>query len=75
MGPYLVEFLGTMFIVFIVLATNSFLALNPAVAVGLYASGKLEKSKLLAYIIVEILGALAGFYAYNIFVSNSTNKE
>jgi hypothetical protein len=33
------------------------------------------KSKLLAYIIVEILGALAGFYAYNIFVSNTTNKE
>ena len=71
MIPYLVEFLGTMFIVFIVLSTNSFLALNPAVAIGLYASGKLEKAKLLAYIVVEILGGLAGFYAYKKFIDKS----
>jgi aquaporin Z len=90
MGPYLVEFLGTMFLVFIVLATNNFLAIgaalatgvflggkisggafNPAVAIGLYASGKLEKAKLLPYIIVEILGGLAGFYAYKKFVDKS----
>jgi len=90
MGPYLVEFLGTMFLVFIVLATNNFLAIgaalatgvflggkisggafNPAVAISLYASGKLEKAKLLPYIIVEILGGLAGFYAYKKFVDKS----
>jgi len=90
MGPYLVEFLGTMFLVYIVLATGNFLAIgaalaidvflvgkisggafNPAVAVGMYAAGKLEKSKLLPYIIVELLGALAGFYAYKRFVNNN----
>ena len=90
MIPYLVEFLGTMFLVFIVFATNNFLAIglalavgifigekisgvafNPVVAIGLYASGKLEKAKLLPYIIVEILGGLAGFYAYKIFVDKS----
>lgn len=90
MGPYLVEFLGTMFLVYVILATNNFLAIgaalalnvflggqisggafNPAVAFALYTSGKLDKSKLLPYIIVEILGALAGFYAYKRFVNNN----
>ena len=90
MGPYLVEFLGTMFLVYIILATNNFLliglalalnvflggqisggAFNPAVAFALYTSGKLDKSKLLPYIIVEILGALAGVYAYKRFVTNN----
>jgi aquaporin Z len=89
MTPYLVEFLGTMFLVYIILATSNFLAIggalalvvflggkisggafNPAVALSLYAANKLEKSKLLPYIIVEILGGLAGFYAYKNFVSN-----
>jgi glycerol uptake facilitator-like aquaporin len=90
MTPYLVEFLGTMLLVFVVLATNNFLAIgialatgvflggqisggafNPAVAISLYASGKLEKAKLLPYIIVEILGGLAGFYAYKKFIDKS----
>jgi len=87
MLPYLVEFLGTMFLVYVILATNNFIAIgaslaiivllggaisggafNPAVAFALFSAGKLEKSKLLPYIIVEILGALAGFYAYTSFV-------
>jgi aquaporin Z len=87
MGPYLVEFLGTMLLVYVILATNNFIAIgstlaiivllggaisggafNPAVAFALFAAGKLDKSKLLPYIIVEILGALAGFYAYTKFV-------
>lgn len=87
MGPYLVEFLGTMLLVYVILATNNFIAIgltlaiivllggaisggafNPAVAFGLFAAGKLDKSKLLPYIIVQILGALAGFYAYTKFV-------
>ena len=88
MGPYLVEFLGTMFLVYVIFATNNFLAIggalalnvllggkisggafNPAVAIALFSAGKLDKSKLLPYIIVEILGGLAGFYAYKRFVS------
>jgi glycerol uptake facilitator-like aquaporin len=43
-------------------------AYNPAVAISLYAAGKLPKSDLIPYIIVEILGALGAFYAYKNFV-------
>ena len=86
-NKYLVEFLGTMFLVFIIFATGNYLAIgaalaigvflggqisggafNPAVAFALYNAGKITKSDLLPYIIVEILGALAGFYAYTKFV-------
>lgn len=40
---------------------------NPAVTISLYAAGKLAKHDVLPYIIVEILGALTAFYAYNKF--------
>ncbi len=43
-------------------------AFNPAVAISLYAAGKLTKSDVVPYVIVEILGALAAFYAYKKFV-------
>jgi len=46
-------------------------AFNPAVAVSLYAAGKLPKSDLIPYIIVEILGALGAFYAYKKFVNKA----
>jgi aquaporin Z len=90
MNKYLVEFLGTMFLMFVVFATGHWLAIgaalaiiafiggpisggayNPAVAISLYSAGKLAKSDLLPYIIVEILGALAGFYAYKNFVNKA----
>jgi aquaporin Z len=90
MNKYLVEFLGTMFLMFVILSTGHWVAIgaalavavilggaisggayNPAVAVSLYAAGKLSKSDLMPYIIVEILGALAGFYAYKKFVNKS----
>jgi aquaporin Z len=80
---YLVEFLGTMFLSFIIFSTGNFIAIgmalavgaflggaisggsfNPAVTLALYNSGKLMKSDIVPYIIVEILGALAGFEAY-----------
>ena len=83
MNKYLVEFLGTMFLIFVILATGNYLAIgsalaiavflggkisggafNPAVAVTLYAAGKLSKADLLPYIIVETLGGLAAFAAY-----------
>ena len=86
-NKYLVEFLGTMFLMFVIISTGNWLAIgfglaipvllggaisggafNPAVAVALYAAGKIPESDLLPYIIVEILGALAGFYAYVRFV-------
>lgn len=88
MNKYLVEFLGTMFLVFVIFATSNWLAIgaalaigvllggpissgafNPAVAISLYSAGKLAKPDLVPYIIVEILGGLAGFYLYNKFVN------
>ena len=90
MNKYLVEFLGTMFLSFIIFSTGHYLAIgaalaigvllggpisggafNPAVAISLYAAGKLAKSDVLPYIIVEILGALAAFYAYKKFVNKA----
>ena len=87
MNKYFVEFLGTMFLMFVIFATGHWAAIgaalaiavllggaisggafNPAVAIGLYAAGKLSQADLLPYIMVEILGALAGFYAYVRFV-------
>jgi aquaporin Z len=91
MNKYLVEFLGTMFLMFVIFATGNYLAIgaalaliallggpisggayNPAVAIGLYSAGKLTTADLLPYIIVEILGALAGYEAYKRFVNKST---
>jgi aquaporin Z len=87
---YLVEFLGTTFLVFTIFATNNWLAIgsalafavllggsisggafNPAVAIALYAAGKLPKNDLIPYIIVEILGSLLAFYMYKRFVNKS----
>jgi aquaporin Z len=88
LNKYLVEFLGTMFLMYVILATGNWLAIgfglaipvllggaisggsfNPAVTISLYAAGKLAKADVVPYIIVEILGALAAFYAYNKFVN------
>jgi aquaporin Z len=90
MQKYLVEFLGTMFLMFVILATGNWAAIgaalavavylggaisggafNPAVAVALYARGQLPKSDLIPYIIVQILGALAAFYAYKMYVNKA----
>jgi aquaporin Z len=90
LNKYLVEFLGTMFLSFIIFATGNFFAIgmalaviaffggpisggsfNPAVTLTLYHSGKLMKSDIMPYIIVEILGALAGFEAYKRFVNKA----
>ena len=90
MNKYFVEFLGTMFLMFVIFATGHWAAIgaalgiavllggaisggafNPAVAISLYASGKLSQADLIPYIIVEILGALAAFYAYKNFVNKA----
>ncbi len=90
MNKYLVEFLGTMFLMFTIFATGNWLAIgaalaiaallggpvsggafNPAVAIALYAAGKLPKPDVIPYVIVEILGALAAFYAYKKFVNKA----
>ena len=87
MTKYLVEFLGTMLLVFVIFATGNWLAIgaalglavylggaisggafNPAVAISLYSAGKIAKSDVVPYVIVEILGALAGFHAYKTLI-------
>jgi aquaporin Z len=88
MNKYIVEFLGTMFLMFVIFATGNWVAIgaalaiavllggaisggafNPAVAISLYAAGKLPQSDVLPYVIVEILGALAAFYVYKTYVN------
>ena len=90
MNKYLVEFLGTMFLTFVIFATGNWFAIgmalaiavllggpissgafNPAVTIALYNAGKIEKSNLIPYCIVQILGGITGFYAYKQVV----NKE
>jgi glycerol uptake facilitator-like aquaporin len=90
MNKYLVEFLGTMFLMYVIFATGNWAAIgaalaigallggpisggsfNPAVTISLYSAGKLAKSDVIPYIIVEILGALAAFYAYKRFVNKA----
>lgn len=90
MNKYLVEFLGTMFLMFTIFATGNWLAIgaalsiavllggaisggafNPAVAISLYAAGKLSKSDVIPYVISQILGALAAFYVYKNYVNKS----
>ena len=90
MNKYIVEFLGTMFLVFVIFASGEWVAIgaalaiavllggaisggafNPAVAISLYSSGKLAKSDLIPYIIVEILGGLSAVYVYKKFVIKS----
>ena len=90
MNKYLVEFLGTMFLMYVILATGNWFAIgaalgiaallggpisggafNPAVAISLYAAGKLPQSDVLPYIIAQILGGLAAFYSYKRFVNKA----
>jgi aquaporin Z len=90
MNKLLVEFLGTMFLMFVIFATGNWLAIgaalslaimlggeisggayNPAVTIALYAANKLPKTDLLPYIIVQLLGSLAAFYAYKRFVNKA----
>jgi glycerol uptake facilitator-like aquaporin len=87
MNKYIVEFLGTMFFIFVILATGNWMAIgaalaicillggpisggsfNPAVTISLYAAGKLSKSDVLPYIVVEVLGGLAAFFVFQKFV-------
>ena len=90
MNKYFVEFLGTMFLMYVILVTGNWVAIgaalgvavmlggaisggafNPAVSISLYAAGKMPKADVLPYIVSEILGGLAGFYAYSKFVNKA----
>jgi glycerol uptake facilitator-like aquaporin len=87
MVSYLIELLGTAFLVYIIFATGNYMAVgaalalivllggpvsggayNPAVALSLYASGRIGKIDLGAYILAEMIGGLIGYYLYKSFV-------
>ena len=89
MNRYLVEYLGTMLLVFVIFATGNWAAIgaalgiavllggaisggafNPAVAISLYAAGKLPKSEVLPYVIVEVLGGLSAFFVNKKFINH-----
>ena len=58
---------ATLALVFLAIAAISGAAVNPAVAIGYYAAGKISKHMLLPYIIAEILGALVAFEVFKRF--------
>jgi aquaporin Z len=83
MNKYLVEFLGTALLVFVVLYTGNYLAIgatlaiailiggkisggafNPAVAIGMGMCGKIPKTAIAPYCLVEILGGLFALWLY-----------
>jgi len=83
MNKYLVEFLGTAILVFVVLYTGNYLAIgatlaiiiliggkisggafNPALAIVIGMSGKIPKTDIVPYCVVEILGGLFAFWLY-----------
>ena len=42
MNKYLVEFLGTLFLVFVILATGNYLAIGAALAIGVMVGGSIS---------------------------------
>ena len=42
LNKYLVEFLGTMFLVFIILATGNYIAIGMALAIGVFFGGSIS---------------------------------
>ena len=85
MNAYLVEFLGTMFFLYVILATGNAIAIgaalaiailiggpisggmfNPAVAVMMTAAGKLDRNKLVPYVLAEVAGGLVALEVFKI---------
>ena len=83
MNKYLVEFLGTALLVFVILYTGNYLAIgatlaialliggkisggafNPAVTIAMGMSGKIPKSMIAPYCVVQILGGLFALWLY-----------
>lgn len=81
MQKYAIEFLGTLFLAFVVLATGNYLAIgaalavgvllangayNPAVAFSWYLNGTLTASTTAGYMVAELLGGLAAYGLYKL---------
>ena len=83
---YFVEFLGTMFLIFVIFATGNYLAIgtalaiiilvgggvfNPAVTIALMYAGRFSRTDLIPYIVAQIAGGLAGFELFKIVMNRS----
>ena len=83
LNKYVVEFLGTLFFLYVIVATGNAIAIgaalaiaimvggsisgghfNPAVTIMMYAAGKLSRSDLIPYLIVQIAGGLVALELY-----------
>jgi glycerol uptake facilitator-like aquaporin len=86
LNKYVVEFLGTLFFLYVIVATGNAIAIgaalaiaimvggsisgghfNPAVTIMMYAAGKLSRSDLIPYLIVQIAGGLVALELYKRF--------
>ena len=82
---YLAEFLCTVIFAIVVFSTTNYLAIgltlafiiyinskgvyNPAIALVLYNTGKINQIDLIIYVILEIIGFYTGYEIYKRFVS------
>jgi glycerol uptake facilitator-like aquaporin len=55
---------GTLAIIIYLVSAHSGAHVNPAVSVVMHMDGSLTHGKLIYYIIAQVLGALSGYYAY-----------
>ena len=86
MNAYLVEFLGTMFFLYVILATGNAIAIgaalaiailiggpssggmfNPAVTVMMATADKLDRAKVVPYIIAQVAGGLVALELFKRF--------
>ena len=82
MNKYLVEFIGSMFLIYVGFATNDPLAVgatltiikmlyagqfNPAITIALTFAHKLPYSETIPYILSQVAGGLVAFELYNRF--------
>jgi aquaporin Z len=85
-NKYVVEFLGTLFFLYVIIATGNAIAsgaalaiammvggnisgghFNPATSVMMYAAGKLSRTDLIPYLLVQIAGGLVALELYKRF--------
>ena len=74
MNKYLVEFLGTLFFLYVILATGNAMAIGAALALAILVGGpisggnfnpaKLQNKELLPYILSQVAGGLAALELY-----------
>jgi len=86
MNAYLVEFLGTMFFLYVILATGNAIAIgaalaiailiggpisggmfNPAVTIMMATADKLDRAKVVPYIIAQVAGGLVALELFKRF--------